>query len=274
MSQKTNFSLKKSVLSRWPHSCSGGSVSTMPCSRRLLRDCYLDQKIPLYSVCALPSTSFAFSLLFVYLGTLPGISPVRQSVCTHNAPSPIEAPLSLTLPTSDVAKQPATMRAGAFSSQSNHLSLYFKASRKRRSPFKIKPFFIRVVHTLHDSCSFFLLRMYASEDWAFKRRCPSCKCRQATARWQHGRFSAYHTWASLFFFVLLLLSNPDSHTLPVKHLWFLFFLFFLQMSLTPFCLCYHHFAKHTYCRTIKSCSTSEILTRQAGILLQFGYVCR
>lgn len=106
------------------------------------------------------------------------------------------------------------------------------------SPFKIKPFFIRVVHTLHESCSFFLLRMYASEDWAFKCRCPSCKCRQATARWQHGRFSAYHTWASLFFFVLLLLSNPDSHTLPVKHLWFLFFFFFLFF----FYRCpWHHF---------------------------------
>lgn len=144
------------------------------------------------------------------------------------------------------------------------------------SPFKIKPFFIRVVHMLHESCSFFLLRMYASEDWAFKCRCPSCKCRQATARWQHGRFSAYHTWTSLFF-VLLLLSNPDSHTLPVKHLWFLFFFFFsffftdvpdtILSLLSPFC-------KAHLLPTIKSCSTSEILTRQAGILLQFGYVCR
>lgn len=145
------------------------------------------------------------------------------------------------------------------------------------SPFKIKPFFIRVVHTLHESCSFFLLRMYASEDWAFKCRCPSCKCRQATARWQHGRFSAYHTWASLFFFCTAVAKQSWFSYLTCETFVISFFLLFsffftdvpdtILSLLSPFC-------KAHLLPTIKSCSTSEILTRQAGILLQFGYVCR
>lgn len=105
------------------------------------------------------------------------------------------------------------------------------------SPFKIKPFFIRVVHTLHESCSFFLLRMYASEDWAFKCRCPSCKCRPATARWQHGRFSAYHTWASLFFFCTAVAKQSWFSYLTCETFVISFFLLFSFFYRCP----WHHF---------------------------------
>ena len=100
---------------------------------------------------------------------------------------------------------------------------------------------------LHCRCCFILLHMHALEKWAFDRFHHQDVL--AVRRWVAAGsvFSATRKAARIFFFffffffffLLLLLSNPHSHVfLPVKHLWF------LQMSLTPFCLCFHHFEMH------------------------------
>lgn len=216
--------------------------------------CYLENT----PVLCLPlCPPFSLSLVCVF-GTCARYFP-SQSACTQNAPSPrriapppppaslLPSPPTLTTslpPTShppmSVAKQPPAMSAGAFSSQSNDWTYFSKRCWGRKEDltslsslssfrgFALQVLFHPAAHARFGEVS---LWSFSSQGCALSS--PLGGSRISFLCYQEGCKNF------LFFFLLLLLSNPHSHVfLPVKHLWF------LQMSLTPFCLCFHHFEMH------------------------------
>lgn len=191
-----------------------------------------------------PSLPLSLSLSLVYLfGNFARYFP-RKTVCTHNAPTPWRTPhLPLhshppTLPWVLLSNHlPWELVHFPANRITEHIFKYCSAWREDITTFAVRSsiFHLWTLHLVHNQLLLLLLlHIHAYERWIFDRS-PQSLCQQSTTGWQHHQFYCCHTGCKNLF-LLLLLSNPGCHVLPVKQLWI------LQMSLTPFCLCFHSFS--------------------------------